>query len=104
MSHKTLEIHKFTKDEAQIATLYIDNELSFINSNDIKDEIITHLNDFEQLNIQANIAHIDLTGIQLLYSIKKSCASVNKKVKFNFKMNSDLKNLVIRSGFGELFD
>jgi len=104
MYHKTLEIHKSTKGEVQTATLFIDNELSFINSNDIKDEILTQLNNFEHLNIQANIAHIDLTGIQLLYSIKKSCTAVNKQFKFNFKMNSELKNLVIRSGFGELFD
>jgi len=104
MNRKTLEIHKLAKGDTQIATLFIDNELSFINSNDIKDEILSQLNKFEQLIIQANIAHIDLTGIQLLYSIKKSCTAVSKQVKFNFKMNSDLKNLVIRSGFGELFD
>ena len=62
------------------------------------------MKDFEQLHIQANIAHIDLTGIQLLFAIKKSCEAVQKQVKFNFRMNGELKNLVIRSGFGELFD
>jgi len=104
MNRKSLEIHKLTNGDNQIATLYIDNELSFINSNDIREEILAHLNDFDQLNIQANIAHIDLTGIQFLYSVKKSCAAVNKQVKLNFKMNSELKNLVIRSGFAELFE
>lgn len=104
MKRKKLEIQKVTKGEAIKATLFIDDELSFINSNEIKEEVLAHMNDFEQLQIQANIAHIDLTGIQLLYSIKKSCEAVNKQVKFNFKMNGELKNLVSRSGFGELID
>ncbi len=104
MNRKSLEIHKTKDGDSKLANLYIDNELSFINSNDIKDEIMNRINDFDQLNIQANIAHIDLTGIQLLYSIKKSCAAVRKQVKFNFKLNSELKNLVVRSGFNDLFD
>ena len=104
MKRKTLEIQKQTKGEAQKATLFIDDELSFINSIEIKEEVLAHMSDFEQLYIQANIAHIDLTGIQLLFSIKKSCEAVKKSVKFNFRMNGELKNLVIRSGFNELFD
>lgn len=104
MKRRTLEIQKPTKGEPQKATLFIEDELSFINSNDIKDEVLAHINDFDLLQIHANISHIDLTGIQLLYSIKKSCESVKKQVKFTFNMNGELKNLVIRSGFGELFD
>jgi|SRR5208283_872128 len=104
MRRKTLEIQKLTKGEAQKATLFIEDELSFINSNDIKEEVLNHMNDFDQIQIQATISHIDLTGIQLLYSIKKSCEALNKQVKFNFNMNGELKNLVIRSGFGELID
>ena len=104
MKRKTLEIQKATKGESSKATLFIDDELSFINCNEIKEEVLKHMNDFEVLIIQANIAHIDLTGIQLLYAIRKSFAVVNKQVKFSFRMNSELKNLVVRSGFNELFD
>lgn len=104
MKRKTLEIQKAAKGEVAKATLFIDDELSFINCNEIKEEVLKHLNEFDLLLIQANIAHIDLTGIQLLYAVRRSLEAINKQVKFAFRLNVELKNLVIRSGFTELFD
>ena len=104
MKHKALEILKPKKGEPAKAILYVDDELSFINAAQIKDEILHKLKEFDQLIIQANIAHLDLTGVQLLYSIRKSCETFNKQVTYNIKMNEELKNLVARSGFEELFN
>jgi len=104
MKRKALEIPKPKKGEPVKAILYVDDELSFINAVQIKDEILQHLKEFDLLLIQANIAHLDLTGVQLLYSIQKSCETFNKKVTYNIKMNEELKNLISRSGFKELFN
>jgi MFS superfamily sulfate permease-like transporter len=104
MKHIALEIPKPKKGEPAKAILYIDDELSFINADEIKLDILKHLNEFDQLLIQANIAHLDLTGVQLLYSIQKSCETFNKQVTYNIKMNEELKNLISRSGFKELFN
>ena len=103
MKRKALEIIKSKKGEPTKAILYVDDELSFINALQIKDEILNNVNEFDQLLIQANIAHLDLTGVQLLYSIRKSCETFNKQVTYNIKMNEELKNLIGRSGFKELF-
>lgn len=104
MKHKALEIHNSKKGEPSKAILYIDDELSFINAEQIRQDIVSNLKEFDQLLIQANIAHLDLTGVQLLYSIKKSCEALKKEVTFNIKMNEDLKNLIERAGFKELFN
>lgn len=104
MKKKALEIQKPGKGEPTKATLYVDDELSFINCNEIKEMVINNLREFDHLFIQANIAHIDLTGIQLLYAIKRSLKLEGKQLNFSFKMNPELKTLVTRSGFTELFD
>ncbi|HEY4787247.1 MAG TPA: STAS domain-containing protein [Bacteroidales bacterium] len=104
MKNKTLEIIKSNKGEPVKAILYVDDELSFINASLVKDEISNKVKEFDQLLIQANIVHLDLTGVQLLYSIRKSCETLNKQVTFNIKMNDELKNLISRAGFNDLFN
>jgi hypothetical protein len=102
MKRKALEIHKVKKGEPVKAILFIDDELSFINAAQIKEEVFNNLKEFDSLNIQANVVHLDLTGVQLLYSIKKTCETLNKGVTYNIKMNDELKYLIDRSGFIEL--
>jgi anti-anti-sigma regulatory factor len=102
MKKRALEIPKVKKGEPVRATLYVDDELSFINAAEIQEDILKHLKGIDQLNIQASLVHLDLTGIQLLYSIKKTCAILNKQMTYFIRMNEDLKTLVSRSGFKEL--
>jgi hypothetical protein len=64
------------------ATLSIDGELSFINASSVLSDVLSHMHEFDQLNIQASLAHIDLTGIQILYSIKKKLRIEPKKRNF----------------------
>jgi anti-anti-sigma regulatory factor len=104
MKRNVLDIPKVKKGDFVKATLSIDGELSFINASSILGDIQTHMHEFDQLNVQASLAHIDLTGIQILYSIKKSCTLNQKNVVFNIKMNEELTQLVLRSGFKELFE
>jgi hypothetical protein len=102
MRRKALEIPKVKKGEPVKAILFIDDELSFINAVQIREDILNNLNQFDSINIQANIVHLDLTGVQLLYSIKKTCETLNKGITYNIKMNEELKYLIARSGFIEL--
>lgn len=104
MKRKTLEIPTPKKGEPLRAILYIDDELSFINAAQVKDDIVSRLKEFDELLVQANLAHLDLTGVQLLYSIQKTCKTLNKRVIYNVKLNDDLKNLISKSGFKELFN
>jgi anti-anti-sigma regulatory factor len=104
MKSNSLEIPKsFKKGDVIKATLTVDDELSYVNASVIASEIQKHITEFDELNINANVAHIDLTGIQLLFSIKKSCENKQKKVNFNVKMGHELKELMLKAGFNELF-
>jgi ABC-type transporter Mla MlaB component len=104
MKNNILDIIKNRRGEPSKAVLSIDDELSFINATPIITEIRKHMDEFDELQIQANLVHLDLTGVQLLYSIKRSFENVNKKVAFNIKLGDELKTLILRSGFKELFE
>jgi hypothetical protein len=104
MKKNVLDIPKVKKGETIKATLIVDGELSFINSTAILGDIQTHMHEFDSIHIQASLAHIDLTGIQTLYSISKSCSMSQKKVTFNIKIGDELRQLVLRAGFKELFE
>lgn len=54
--------------------------------------------------LQGNVESIDLTGIQALYSIRKSLSSKNKGLAIGIKMNEEAKNLILRAGFNEIFE
>ena len=99
---KRLEIVKTTSGEPVKAIYYLDNELSFINATEIKDEILSKQDRFEHLTIQANLDHLDLTGIQLLYSIRRTIETQNKKLSLNIKLEEGLSSLISRCGFNEL--
>ena len=102
MKKKALEIPKVKKGEPIKATLLVDDELSFINAEEIQEDILKHIKSIDQLVIQASLVHLDLTGIQLLYAIRKTCEANKKQVTFNLRMNEELKTLISRAGFKEL--
>ena len=103
MKKGTIEISK-DKSGTSKATLKLENELTYVNVVSLKEEVIKNLANFDQIYIQANLFQIDLTGVQLLYSIRKSCLAAKKQVVFSIKMNDELQNLLIRSGFKDLLN
>ena len=103
MKKGTIEISK-DKSGISKATLKLENELTYVNVVSLKEEVMRHLPEFDQIYIQANLFQIDLTGIQLLYSIRKTCLAAKKQVVLSIKMNEELQNLLVRSGFNDLLN
>ncbi len=92
------------KNGASKAMLTLADELTYSNVVDLKDEVLKHFKKFDQLHIQGDITQIDLTGLQLLYSIKKSCLQAKKTVVISLKTNSEMEILLKRSGFNEFLN
>lgn len=99
-------IIEISKDKSGVSkgTLLLENELTYLNVASIKEEVAKNLPLVDQLYIQANLFQIDLTGIQLIYSIKKTCQLAKKQVVLSVKINSELQNLMVRSGFNYLLN
>lgn len=99
-------IIEITKDNNGVskATLKFENELTYTNVVNLKEEVIKHFHEFDQIHIHANLLQIDLTGIQLLYSVRNTCLKAKKQLTVSLKMNEELENLLVRSGFKELIN
>jgi hypothetical protein len=52
--------------------------------------------------IVKNIAAIDLTGIQLLFAIKRSSETLQKKFSFDIDLPDELNTIISQAGFHNL--
>lgn len=104
MKKNVVEIMKEKKGEPIKGILTLENELSFTNVNDLLDNFNSNIHKFDNLILQGNIDSIDLTGIQAIYSIRSALKKNNKTLAIGIKMNEEVKNLILRAGFKELFE
>lgn len=104
MKKNTIEIMKEKKGEPKVGVLTLDHELTFANANELLDNYIASKDKYDSLIMQGSVDTIDLTGIQVLYSIRKSLKENNKSITLGFKVNDETKNFILRSGFKEIFE
>jgi hypothetical protein len=104
MKKNTIDILKEKKGEPRKGVLTLENELTFANSKELLKNYISNIDKFDNLVMQGNIESIDLTGIQAIYSIRKSLVAKNKSLAIGIKINEESKNLILRAGFKELFE
>lgn len=104
MKKNTIEIMKEKKGEPRKGILTLEHEVTFANANELLDNYSASKDKFDTLVMQGNIDFIDLTGIQALYSLRKSLKQENKTLSSGIKMNEETKNLILRSGFKEIFE
>jgi len=104
MKKNTIEILKEKKGEPRKGILTLENEQTFANAKELLENYRSNLNKFDNLVIQGNIDYFDLTGIQALYSIRKSLLANNKTLALGIKVNEETKNIISRAGFKEIFE
>lgn len=104
MKKNIIEIMKEKKGEPRKGILTLESEITFSNSKELLDNFLAKIDKFDTLVMQGNIDFIDLTGIQALYSIRKSLINHEKSIALGIKMNEETKNLILRSGFKEIFE
>lgn len=104
MKKNTIEIMKEKKGEPRKGILTLDHEVTFTNANELLDNYIATKDKFDILVMQGNVDSLDLSGIQAIYSIRKSLRESNKTLSLGIKINEETKNLILRSGFKEIFE
>jgi hypothetical protein len=64
----------------------------------MREKIIESVLKYDEIDFQLkNVNNMDLTFIQLFYSIKVTSERLNKKVVFNIDLANDVKSLFINS-------
>ena len=81
------------KGESKVSII-LENELTIFSVEAIKDNIIEAIKKYDMIEfVLKNISNMDLTFVQLFYSIKISAEKLNKKVSFDVELSDDIESL-----------
>ena len=87
----------------QTATMTINQDMTIINANVLKDKMENALNSASTLNLNLkNIEVMDLAGLQLIYALKKEAEKQSKELNINFELEEKLLKTINITGFGDL--
>lgn len=69
----------------------------------VKEELIMAINHYPAIQVTVkNVTAIDLTAVQLLFSIRKSSELLHKKLSFSIELPDELSKIISRAGFHNL--
>ncbi len=86
-------------------TILLGENITVKQAGKVKNDLLSLFSNSEPAKIVGdNIQNIDITFIQLMYSLKNSSVKRNKPVSFNFKLSDDLNVLLDRCGFKMISD
>ena len=100
MEKKYLKTSKGKGDKE--VSVVIEKDFSINNIMPIKSEFTEILSKNNTINIELkDIENLDLTSVQLLYSLKKF---PGKKIEIQSNIKEDLKNIIINAGLKEIIN
>jgi anti-anti-sigma factor len=86
-------------------TMSLEGELTLHHATAIKKEMIEALENGDSLQLKIHkVTSIDLSLIQLLHSLKKTCTDLGKPIAIEMILNPDAALLLARTGFGSLLE
>jgi len=100
---KSIQIKPSKKKGENMASIILENELTIFSIESMKDKIIEAVMKYDHVEFALkNINNVDLTFIQLLYSVKKTAEALNKKVSFDVELPDDIKSLLNNSDLSKV--
>jgi anti-anti-sigma regulatory factor len=79
------------------------NELTIYSIEGLKDKIVDAIKDYDQIIFDIkDVKNMDLSFVQLLYSVKITADTLNKKVSFNVNLSDDIKTLFTNSDLSKV--
>lgn len=91
--------------ENDIVNFTIKKELSINNVSEVKEKLIKEINQNDEIKIiLKKIDYIDLPGLQLLVSARKTIVNKGKKVSFSFDLSKEMDVIFKNSGFNSLLN
>ena len=80
--------------------LTLSGELTLYSINTVLDKIKETLAEYPAVTLEINqVTGMDLSGIQLIYSIKKTLETENKKFSLRIDLPDELEELISKTGF-----
>jgi anti-anti-sigma regulatory factor len=99
---KKINIHtsSIQIDGVAMEEVVMEGELTLRHASAIRGALLKALHEYSVLRISVrHVTSIDLSCIQLLYSMMHTSAAMKKQVHLNFHLPTDLESLLIKAGF-----
>ncbi len=91
--------------ENALVKITIKKELSINNLAEMKEKFKKAINEHQQIDIiLKKIDYIDLPGLQLLVSARKTVINKGKKITFSFDFSKEMQDIFNNSGFNALLN
>lgn len=88
-----------------VIDITLEKELSIYNVEELKLKLHDLCHDVSKITFSVkNIENLDLSGIQLLYSFRKSAIEEGVEFLFNIELNEEQNILVRRAGFEDILE
>src|SRR5688572_7403484 len=103
---KVISDIKISKSQKKnTCAISLEGELTLKNVDAVKKEIIEELERCDVLQLKLhNVTSIDLSCIQLLHSLTKTCKASGKPIAIEMSLNPDAALLFARTGLGSLLE
>ena len=88
------------KKSGKVNPVIIEEGISIANVTEIRKILLNHLkgNNNPQVRLH-NIEQFDLSGIQLIYSLQKTCLKERKNLKLEINLSDEMTTLLRNTGF-----
>ncbi|MBN2612864.1 MAG: STAS domain-containing protein [Bacteroidales bacterium] len=95
---------KTEKKPKENSTLFeIKDGITISNVSDIRKKMLKYIEGSKTLRVKIDkTEQLDLSGIQLLYSLQKSCIQQGKKIQFDINLAEETMELLKNSGFNNI--
>ncbi len=96
--NKNIQIKPSKKKGEKKVSIVLKNELTIFSIEQLQSKIIDTVKKYDEIEFNLNeVSNMDLTFIQLFFSVKITADSQKKKVRFNENLSDDIKTLFINS-------
>lgn len=91
---KNIQIKPSKKKGEKKVSIILDNELTIFSIEKLYEKIIENILKYDQIEIHLkNVSNMDLTFVQLFYSVKITADKLKKTVQFKTDLSEDIKSL-----------
>ncbi len=99
---KNYKFEIIPEKDKSIGTFLFQGDLNIENINEIYEKTTRNYTEFNTINIKVeNVSDIDLTFIQLIYSLYKSLKTQKKYLNFRINLPDNLHELLANTGFNK---
>lgn len=104
MNETDVFINQIKKDDGS-NVITLSGNLTISNSKKIQQSLIEAFKPLKNISIEINeVENIDLSFIQLIYTLSVESKNFGKNINITSKLNEDLRLLIENAGFSELIN